>query len=321
MNLYFNLQVDCESTQSSINNRELGENAVNGISDILLNADCRATYVVIPKDLKGNAGLYRNLANEGHEIGLHIHPKEEGWSEFLGIYGSKEQGEIINYGKMVFEDVMGFLPRAFTPGYFSANDYTFPILEELGFTCGSVSAPARDLPQCACVWGKSPRYVHYPHRFNRCLEGNVDFVDVPVTCDTESRMWGGYIPLELRVELVDAKNHYYTIEKAINHQLTLITSETGRDGEPYSSEKVAAPILYIKALTHNIFDYSNPDNFRRQTLENMVDMTKELAEKHKLTFTPATTGEIAEAFRKQYPLPEGPPSLELDQRGRKGWSK
>ena len=47
------------------------------------------------------------------------------------------------------------------------------------------------------------------------LSGGLDFVVIPQTIDPDSRMWGGKTPLDLRVELVDAKNHWYTIHKAV----------------------------------------------------------------------------------------------------------
>ena len=308
--LYFNLQVDCEASQSSIDDVALGRRAVQGIHDVLTAPNhkrFKATYVVIPKDLQLYGETYRMLENEGHEIGLHLHPKEDGWEEFLGIYGYEEQMEIFGYGKKIFEDIMGYSPVCFTPGYFSANDHTFPVLEEQGFTHGSVSLPTRDLPNCACVWGNSPKYAHYPHRYNRCLPGNVNFVNIPITCDTASRMWGGDTPLDLRVELVDAKNHYYTIEKAIKQQLKLIT------------EQDPEHICYIKALTHNIFDYNDRNNFRRKTLEIMLDMVQEFADQHSLELIPATTQDIAEAFKVTHALPPEAAALALDQRGRKGW--
>lgn len=47
----------------------------------------------------------------------------------------------------------------------------------------------------------------------------MNFVDLPPTVDPDSRMWGGAQPLNLRVELVDAKNHWYTIDKAVRRQI------------------------------------------------------------------------------------------------------
>ena len=60
--------------------------------------------------------------------------------------------------------------------------------------------------------------AHYPHRHNRSLVGDVDFVDVPGTCDPNHGCGGG-APQDLRVELVDAKNHWYTIHKAVKRQM------------------------------------------------------------------------------------------------------
>jgi len=164
-----------------------------------------------------------------------------------------------------------------------------------------VSCPTRNLPRCACVWGDSPLDVHYPHRHNRALRGEVDFVDVPVTIDPESRMWGGAHPQDLRVELVDAKNHYYTIEKAVRRQLDAGDS---------------VPVKYIKITTHNIFDFSDPANFRRETLLGMLDAARRICDREGLELIPATMARAASLYRSEVPLPQGGVSLELDTRGR-----
>ena len=207
--------------------------------------------------------------------------------------------KIIGEANLNFEDCMGYSPSTFTPGYVSANDSTFPALYDSGFRQGMVSLPTRDLPQCACVWGNSPRWCSYAHRHNRCLSGDLDFVNVPETIDPASRMWGGGHPQDLRVELVDAKNHYYTIEKSIRAQIA-----------------EAVPVKYLKILTHNIFDYSCPTDFRRETLLKMIGSVRLLAEKNQLEFTPANTAEIAAQFRRSVPLPVSRIELKLDVRGR-----
>lgn len=302
--LYFSLQIDCESTQSSIDDPDLGRRAVLGISDLLLKEGLKATYVVIPKDLQASGSVYKEMHDLGHEVGLHVHPSEEGWQEFLGVYGYDQQRQILEHGKRIFADIMGYLPHCFTPGYFSANDYTFSALVDAGFTHGSVSLPTRNLPQCACVWGNSPKYAHYAHPYNRCLSGSLDFIDIPVTCDTDSRMWGGTTPQDLRVELVDAKNHYYTMEKSIKDQMN-------------SADK--NHVTYVKALTHNIFDYSDPGNFRRETLLGIISALKELCERYELVLESARTADIASAHRSLHALTETIPGLELDVRGRGSW--
>jgi hypothetical protein len=195
---------------------------------------------------------------------------------------------------------MGRRPSSFCPGYLSANDFTFGILEELGFTHGAVSCPTRNLPQCACVWGPSSLEPRYPHRYNRVLNGDVNFVDLPLTVDPDSRMWGGGHPLDLRVELVDAKNHWYTIDKAVRRQLAQKT-----------------PVKQLHAITHNVFDYSDPKNFRRETYVGMVNAARQVAARENLTFQAATLADIAASYRKAVPLPAAAPDqLRLDTRGR-----
>jgi hypothetical protein len=305
MQIMFTIQIDCESTQRSINDPDLGERAIRGLGEILCETGLKGTFVVIPLDLQVHVRIYRELEAQGHEIGLHIHPTEQGYGEFLGVYGFDEQMEIIQEGIDVFAESMGRRPSAFTPGYFSANDHTYPVLEALGFTHGTVSLPTRNLPQCACVWGNSPLDLHYPHRYNRCLTGDVDFVDVPPTVDVESRMWGGAHPQDLRIELVDAKNHWYTIHKNVQRQLQ-------------AGDRI--PIKYLKALTHNIFDYGDPRDFRRETLFGVVSAARQICEGQECELVPATTADIAAEYRSKVPPPDAGVELKLDTRGRSGWA-
>jgi hypothetical protein len=83
---------------------------------------------------------------------------------------------------------MGERPYCICPGYRSANDFTFGIIEELGSTHGAVSSPTRNMPQLACVRGLSSLDPRYPRRYNRVLEGDIDFVDFPLTIDPDSRL-------------------------------------------------------------------------------------------------------------------------------------
>lgn len=301
--LVMTVQTDCESTQSSIADPDLGERAIRGLGDILADHGLLGTFVVIPGDLQVHGHLYRELAAAGHEIGLHLHPAELGYDEFMGVYGQDEQADMLQQGITVFADVMGKPPKVFTPGYCSANDATFPVLEALGFTHGTVSMPTRNLPQCACIWGNSPLDMHYPHRHNRSLTGNVDFVDIPLTIDPDSRLWGGAHPQDLRVELVDAKNHYYTMDKAVRRQLA---------GQLAGQ----VPVPYLKALTHNIFDYAAPDNFRRETLVGIIAAAKRIADDHDCELIAGTSADLAESYRAAVPLPSGGQRLTLDTRGR-----
>lgn len=301
MDILFNLQVDCEATQRSINDAALGERAVRGLGEVMAQTGMKASFMVIPKDMRAHSAIYRGLEQQGHEIGLHVHPSEQGYDEFLGVYSFEDQARIVREGMDALSQAMGRAPLAFTPGYGSANDHTFPVLESLGLKHGLVSIPTRNLPQCACVWGSSPLEPRYPHRWNRCLCGDVDFVDVPPTVDVESRMWGGAHPLDLRVELVDAKNHWYTIQKNVKRLIA-------------AGDKT--PVKHLKAVTHNIFDFSDARNFRRETLLGIITGARQICEKEGVRLVAATTADIAAAFRATVPRPVGGVKLDLDTRGR-----
>lgn len=279
--VYFNVNIDCEATQRAIKNKELGVSSVKGLKGLFKKEKLKATFFVLPSDLESSPKLYRGLIDDGHEVGLHLHPVEFGYKDFLGIYGYKEQKEILQKAITVFEKIMGYRPMGFCSGYFSANDFTYGVLEELGFRHGHISCPTRVLPESVSVWAGAPMFIHYANRNNRLLEGDVDFVEIPVTLDWESRMWSGKHPLDLRVELVDAKNHRYTIEKCLKKQI-----------------EIKIPVKTISAVTHNIFEYGKPDDFRRQTLEGIINHSQEIIKQHGYKFTPATLQEIAGAYRQ-----------------------
>jgi len=294
--IYFNITTDCEATQPAVNNPGLGERATGGLAEVLEHEGWRGTFLVIPTDIETHGGLYKDLRERGHEVGLHLHPAAQGYSEFCGIYGAEMQEKIINEAACRFAQVMGERPRSFCMGYGSANDYTYSVLVKLGFTHGMCSVPGRILPECASVWAGAPLFMHYVHPYNRVLIGDLDFVEIPITIDWESRMWGGKHPQDLRIELVDAKNHFYTIEKSFHRQI---------------EEKV--PVKLIHACTHNIFEYSDPKDFRRQTLEGIITHFKNIGSNSGFQAVGATLKEIANLYRQRVKREKS--KLTLDRRG------
>jgi len=298
--LRFNLSVDCESTQHALQDPALGGRSTRGLGEILATEKLKGTFFVLPGDIEAHRALYEALEREGHEVGLHLHPADLGFDEFCGAYGPDEQARIISLATDRFTQATGRHPRAFCMGYASCNDHTFAVLHALGYTHGRCSIPSRVLPECVSVWAGAPLDMHYAHRFNRLLPGGLDFVNIPATLDPDSRMWGGKHPLDLRVELVDAKNHYYTIEKALKRQLD-----------------AGATLPYIQAVTHNVFEFSDARDFRRQTLLGIVAAVRRHAERHALQIIPATLAELAQEYRQRLPLAAArAPHPVLDTRGR-----
>jgi len=285
--ILLNLQVDCEATQHGINDPLLGERAIRGLGEMLLKTGMKGTFAVIPSDLRVHADTYWELELQGHEIGLHVHPTVQGRPVFLGSYGFDHQAQIIGHAIDVFAQAMGRKPNCFTPGYASANDHTFPALEALGLSHGCVSMPLRNIPRCACVWGDSPLEVHYPHRYNRCLKGDVDFVDVPLTVDTESPVPDGKERHDLRIERGAAEQHRHIIHMNVVRQVAAADS---------------IPVKHIKVLTHNVFDYLDSKNPRREAFFKMIAAAQRICEDQNVNLIPATTADIAATFRQRVPL-------------------
>ncbi|HOC02340.1 MAG TPA: polysaccharide deacetylase family protein [bacterium] len=279
--IYFALGVDCESTQPAVNNPSLGEKAIRGIAEVINKNNGRCTFFVIPGDIKQHKHIYTEIEKQGHEIGLHIHPEAQGYKQYCGIYGPEEQEKIISEASDIFSQAFCRKPTAFSMGYTSTNDYTYPVLVKLGFTHGTCSIPGRILPECAAIWAGAPLFIHYAHPYNRCLEGNLDFVEIPITVDWESRIWSGKNPQDLRVELVDTKSHSYTIEKSIKRQI---------------EEQIQVKV--IRPLTHNTFEFDDPGNFRRQTLEGIISSFNNICDKLGITGKITTCFEVSKKFRE-----------------------
>jgi peptidoglycan/xylan/chitin deacetylase (PgdA/CDA1 family) len=296
--LYFTFFSDCEAMQPAVNDKKLGERSTQGICAILESFGGKATLHVIPKDLEASGKMYRRLHAAGHEVGLHTHPAADGYAEFLGIYGPDTQREIISNYVDRFAQAMGFKPTCICLGYGSMNDFTYGILEECGLKHGTDGIATRILPECASVSAGCPLDLHYAHRYNRCLVGDMDFVELPHTLDPDSRMWGGKHPQDLRVELVDAKNHFYVIKKAVERQI--------RDD---------VPIKHVRGCTHNTFEYRDKKDFRRQTMIGMIQHAFNIAKDHGMELTPVTSAQLADAYRKAVPLGSTVPKLQLDRSG------
>ena len=297
--LYVNFMIDCESTQRSINDSAFGERSARGFMKILEDHGLKGTFYLISTDAAASPAFYKELRDRGHQVGLHIHPSEEGeFEEFLGIYGPEEQNRILTLARDRFAQALSFQPKGICIGYISTNDHTYGVLSTMGFTHGVASLPSRVLPECVSVHAGAPLDIHYAHPYNRILPGNLDFVEIPLTVDIESRMWGGRHPQDLRVELVDSKNHWYTINKAIKRQI-----------------EDQVPIPYLQVNTHNTFDYDVPGDFRRKTLEEIIVHIRNLAEQHELEVISSTNEETAASYRRIVPLPENLERFELDRRG------
>jgi peptidoglycan/xylan/chitin deacetylase (PgdA/CDA1 family) len=279
-NVYINWSLDCEASQRGFDNVEFGKRSVRGFCDLVAEGGFRATLFVLPGDTRAYPKLLRQLAGEGVEVGLHVHPQEQGYADFCGAYTADEQREMYSDAIRQFADALGFVPRTFRAGSCSANDASFPLLADLGFTSCSNSMPGRRMTALKSNWVGAPAFPHFAHAANRLLEGELDLVEIPVTTDPDSMLWSGGHPQDLRVELFDAKNHRFLIDK-------VLAREKAR----------RQPIWAIVGLSHNIFEFGDRSDFRAQTLIQMLADCRALADRHAITLRAATMDEIANAYR------------------------
>ena len=84
---WVNWSIDCEATQHSVNNPDLGTQGAQGYAYILDKHGLKGTFFMIPGDAESNPDLYSDILERGHELGLHLHPADEGYFEFAGVMG------------------------------------------------------------------------------------------------------------------------------------------------------------------------------------------------------------------------------------------
>jgi len=264
----FTMDVECPgegSKDAGFNDWALGGNAVRGYARTLAAEGWPVTFFVVPEAARHYRDLLKEVEAQGAELALHVHPQDLGYSEYLGAYGLEEQAEILSSAMATWREALDARPYSFRPGNFSANDSTFPALESLGFRQGCVSAPERRMPSLRSVWTTALKDPHFANRANRLLPGDSGFLEVPLTVDWESMIWGGITPLDLRVEAVDARSHSFTIDKNLRRM---------------QNEKVSP--MALVPVTHNYFDYSSAIDFRAITLCGIIEHIKRLADHYDL---------------------------------------
>jgi peptidoglycan/xylan/chitin deacetylase (PgdA/CDA1 family) len=259
----------------------IGESAVRGFLRILENEGWPATLFVVPQAAQSYRPVLIEYEAKGFEMGLHLHAEDLGHGDRLGSFSYEDQIKIIETAMDQWSQVMGHRPFSFRPGNFSANDTTFPALAALGFRQGSVSAPERKMISLRAVWTGAPKDPHFAHKANRLLAGDLSFLEVPVTVDWETMIWGGITPLDLRIEAVDARSHMYTIEKNLKRMI---------EGKVFPRTLVP--------MTHNFFDYSDDAEFRTITLRGMIAAIKSLADKYDLQIHALTLGQFRDVFER-----------------------
>lgn len=268
---------------------EFSERSVRNYCNLLAERGLPATLFVVPDTALIQGQVLLDVAREtGSELGMHMHPQCWGNRyqdveayDHLGGYTGREQYEIISAGLKQISEGLGVLPRAFRGGNFSANDETFGVLTDLGFTHGSLSQPGRRVTRFKAVWKDACLDVHRANREFRGAIGDLDFVEVPLTSDQErTDHWTGVG--DVRIEGATSKE----IAKAV-------LQEVGRQ------VREGVPVKHVCLLTHNFVNYWSTEvevKGRQGVLLEVIDRIKEISNELGLKMIGITVGGLREVF-------------------------
>lgn len=139
----------------------------------------------------------------GHEVGLHLHPRDawlrenlEGQitlnSDCLRGYSAEDQAMLIGTAKALFERQEGRSPKAFVGGNWSENTTTLRLLVEAGFRFDGSPLPQHH-SECA-DWSRIPRLAqpYAPSAEDYQAPGPLDYLYLPVS----QGLWGHYLTPE-----------------------------------------------------------------------------------------------------------------------------
>ena len=187
--ILFTMDVERSTTAAGVSGPRSdaeGARSIEGYRDALDAFGYRGTYFVHPEVAEVQTDLFLRLRDEGAALGLHLHTtkfRDAPTPVELGGLTAGEQRAILGRAARQFGDALGFRPELFRPGCFSANDATYGVLTELGFTGGSVCVPGRVWPDRFCVWAGAYPYARLAHAAFRQLPGDLPFVEVPLSVD------------------------------------------------------------------------------------------------------------------------------------------
>ncbi len=205
--LYVLFTMDClpavrKATEGGPKTWEISARSIESFCTQLHAAGYPVTLFASPDCAEEHSPLLEELTDAlDAELGLYVSPKlatDGQYKRYLGAYGEEEQREIVKIAMDRFMDAMERRPQSFRSAEFSASDDTFGVLYSLGFQQGSVSAPGRQVAKYQAVWVGAPTTPHYPSRDDRLQEGDLPFLEVPVTTDPD-RVVGG-VSAELCVD-------------------------------------------------------------------------------------------------------------------------
>ncbi len=239
------------------------------------------TYFVHPEVAVEQGGLYKQLEESGHCLGLHLHA----WRfdnryrcEFGGLNESQAR-QMLAQASDIWRTVFGVSPLYFRPGTMSANDATFRVLSDLGFRGGSLSLPGRVFPDKHAIWMGAPLDPHRAHPDFRMVDGPLDFANMPVSVDTSALIakGGRHFHYDLRPDFTDI-DHVAMVRRIVGQ----IVERNPR-------------VPCINLLTHNDHDFSNQASAVTRNLLVTLKAIERAASEYGLSYQGSTLADICDA--------------------------
>ena len=238
---------------------ESSEAYIRGYVEVAAAHGYPVSFFLHPETACRHVALFDELhaARGAFVDGLHLHPwkfRDRTYLAHLGGMTTDEQRAVISEAIAEWQAAMGRCPLYFRPGTFSANDSTFPLLVELGFRGGSVSAPGRIYRDLCAIWPGAVPDPHRPHRCLRQLEGDLEFANIPLTQDFSKleAIRGRYFHRDLRPDYNDV-DHRILVRNVV---------------EQIAQRDPAVPVIHFD--THNDNDYTDPANPVRRNYETVL---------------------------------------------------
>jgi len=288
MDFFFNYSIDCELPPEGQfggpENWDVAEASVRGFVEVMTGLGMRdgATLFVYPDVVMKQRALFREMADGGIEVALHLnglrYSRLRGSrAKWMGAMSRDEQREALRMAKADLEDVIGRPCLGYRACYVSANNDTFPICEELGFRWTSTSCPGSHRPLVHARWAGAWRYPHHTSRENMRICGDMDLYEMPLANGVCTFFPGDPDrPLDLRAETppeIAGANHE-VFRRIIEENLEQM-------------EKCDQPVRGLFVGSHNTTLFADERTHQHANLLAVCRMMRELSEAAGHAFVPA----------------------------------
>jgi hypothetical protein len=275
---------------------EMAEIAVRGIAELFSDrglAHCLGLCSE-PEVARRQPDLFAEAAQAGCWQALHFQARayrppgateDLPWDKPMAAYGYDEQLGLLRIATDDWEQSLGWKAETFGACCAQANDYTHPILAELGYRQCYTSVPGRYNPEAhQRWWGEYPHSRHCSSK-SRLIPGELDLYEVPHTHDLDPKPGS-------------APGTWHVTDYRAEHEMSFAETVAMATASIQDMLRRDHPLLYLYAPTHNTWDVGDRSSGRRRAIDTAIDVAHAVAEDFSLELTPASLPEFhAEADR------------------------